>query len=180
MDQTTGGQPAETGGEPNDPAYPFETPTYLFHLLVAIDRQRDLRLEERMRGLGLTVQRYRAVGVIARLEPCTMSELADYSVVERTTMTRIIDQLVVEGLVERNSTTADRRKVLLTLTPPGRELYNRAVQIIVDLNREMVAGIAPSSQAEMIRAEEAMLRNLVEEPGLADRLMHFRREAKSD
>ena len=34
----------------SEAAYPFEMPTYLLHLLVAIDRQRDLRLEERMRG----------------------------------------------------------------------------------------------------------------------------------
>ena len=169
-------------GEPPTEAdpYPFEAPTYLFHLLVAIDRQRDLRLDERMRSLGLTVPRYRAIGVIARLEPCTMSELADYSVVERTTMTRIVDQLVTDGLAERNSTKEDRRKVLLTLTPAGRELYERAVQIILDLNRAMVAGLSPSVQRAVIRAEETMLRNLVIEPGLADRLMHFRRDAKTD
>ena len=178
MDQTTAGEATRTGA-PTDLGYPFEAPTYLFHLLVAIDRQRDLRLEERMRSLGLTVQRYRAIGVIARLAPCTMSELADYSVVERTTMTRIIDQLVVEGLVERNSTTADRRKVLLTLTPAGQDLYGRAVQIIVDLNREMVSGLSPSAQDAVILAEETMLRNLVLEPGLADRLMHFRRDPKT-
>ena len=164
----------------SEAAYPFEMPTYLLHLLVAIDRQRDLRLEERMRGLGLTVPRYRAIGVIARLEPCTMSELADYSVVERTTMTRIVDQLVAEGLAERSSTTTDRRKVLLSLTPAGRELYSRAVEIIVELNREAVAGIPKSAQDAVIRAEETMLRNLVLDPGLADRLMQFRREAKSD
>ena len=161
-------------------AYPFETSTYLFHLLVAIDRQRDLRLDERMRALGLTVPRYRAIGVIARLEPCTMSELADYSVVERTTMTRIVDQLVAEALAERSSTTADRRKVLLSLTPAGRQLYTRAVEIIIELNREMVAGIPASVQAAVIGAEETMLRNLVREPGLADRLMHFRRDAETD
>ena len=109
-----------------------------------------------------------------------MSELADYSVVERTTMTRIVDQLVAEGLAERNSTASDRRKVLLTLTQAGRDLYERAVQIIVDLNREMAAGLSKPAQDAVIAAEETMLRNLVTEPGLADRLMHFRRDAKTD
>ena len=180
MDTKVGAKEAQADASPNGEAYPFQAPTYLFHLLVAIDRQRDLRLDERMRSLGLTVPRYRAIGVIARLEPCTMSELADYSVVERTTMTRIVDQLVAEGLAERNSTAADRRKVLLTLTAAGRDLYERAVQIILDLNREMAMGISKSAQDVVIAAEETMLRNLVTEPGLAERLMHFRRDAKTD
>jgi len=180
MDQTTGAGAAESGATPAEAAYPFETATYLLHLLVAIDRQRDLQLEERMRTLGLTVPRYRAIGVIARFEPCTMSELADYSMVERTTMTRVVDQLVAEGLAERNTTRADRRKVLLNLTPAGRSLYERAVQVIVDLNREMVVGLSEADQHAAIRTEEAILRNLVREPGLADRLMQVRRDAKAD
>ena len=177
MDATN---PARAAASPGRDDYPFEAPTYLFHLLVAIDRQRDLRLDERLRALGLTVARYRAIGVIARLEPCTMSQLADYSVVERTTMTRIVDQLVVEGLAERNTTAKDRRKVILTLTEPGRDLYKAAVQVIFDLNREMVAGVSNAAQHAVIEAEETMLRNLVPEPGLADRLMHFRREDAGD
>jgi DNA-binding MarR family transcriptional regulator len=158
-------------------AFPFETPTYLFHLLVAIDRQRDLRLEERLKALGLTVARYRAIGVIARLEPVNMSELADYSVVDRTTMTRTVDQLVAEGLADRATPPTDRRRVVLTLTHTGRDLYRRAVQVITDLNREMAVGLPDDLQRTVIRAEEIMLRNLVREPGLADRLMQFRRDA---
>jgi DNA-binding MarR family transcriptional regulator len=158
-------------------AFPFETPTYLFHLLVAIDRQRDLRLEERLKALGLTVARYRAIGVIARLEPVNMSELADYSVVDRTTMTRTVDQLVAEGLADRATPPTDRRRVVLTLTDAGRNLYRRAVQVITDLNREMAVGLPDDLQRTVIRAEEIMLRNLVREPGLADRLMQFRRDA---
>jgi DNA-binding MarR family transcriptional regulator len=180
MDTISRANDAQASAASPEAAYPFETSTYLFHLLVAIDRQRDLRLDERMRALGLTVPRYRAIGVIARLEPCTMSELADYSVVERTTMTRIVDQLVAEALAERSSTTADRRKVLLRLTPAGRDLYNRAVEVIVQLNREMVAGIPESAQDVVIRAEETMLRNMVLDPGLADRLMQFRRDPQQD
>ena len=180
MDTSSRAKDAQANAAPADAPYPFETATYLFHLLVAIDRQRDLRLDERLRALGLTVPRYRAIGVIARLEPCTMSELADYSVVERTTMTRIVDQLVSEGMAERSSTAADRRKVLLTLTSAGRALYTQAVAIIRELNREMVEGIPRSVQDAVIGAEETMLRNLVLEPGLADRLMQFRRDSRTD
>jgi len=156
---------------------PFGPPTYLFHLLVVINRQRDLRLEELLGAIGLTVARYRAIGVIARLEPCAMSELADFSVVERTTMTRIVDQLVADGLAERKSTSADRRKVLLTLTAAGRALYDRAVQVLVDLNEAMAAGLSDAEQMAVIQAEETVLHNLVRAPGLAERLMYYRRDA---
>ncbi len=159
--------------------FPFETPTYLFHLLVAIGRQRDLRLEELLRAHGINVAKYRAIGVIARIGPCGMSELADYSGVDRTTMTRTVDQLVADGLADRSTPPKDRRRVVLTLTEVGRDLHSRCVQIITDLNRQMVAGLSESQQIEVVRAQETLLRNLVVQPGLAERLMQFRREAES-
>jgi DNA-binding MarR family transcriptional regulator len=47
------------------------------------------------------VARHGAIAAIALLEPCTMSALADLTAIDRTTMTRVLDQLVVRGLAER-------------------------------------------------------------------------------
>src|SRR5580704_9354552 len=96
--------------------FPFDLPTYLFHLFAALGRHREFVLDQAFRPLGLNVARHRALSVVVRMQPCGMSELADLCAVDRTTMTRTVDQLVAGGLVERTTPPADRRQVLLSAT----------------------------------------------------------------
>ncbi len=77
--------------------FPLDVTTYLFHLFIVTARHRDARLDKALKPLGLNVSRHRALSVIALLEPCAMSALAEFSAVDRTTMTRTVDQLVAAG-----------------------------------------------------------------------------------
>src|SRR5437764_330913 len=86
-----------------DPAgeFPFDLPTYLFHLFAVLSRHRDQQLELALAPLGLNLALHRAMGVIGRIEPCTMTRLAEMTAVDRTTMTRTVDHLVADGMVDR-------------------------------------------------------------------------------
>ena len=91
--------------------FPFDLTTYLFHVFAVLGRYREAALDEAFRPLGLNVARHRALAVVARMQPCGMTELADFCAVDRTTMTRTVDQLFAGGLVERTTPASD--------TPPG-------------------------------------------------------------
>jgi DNA-binding MarR family transcriptional regulator len=156
--------------------FPYPVPTYLFHLFTTIGRLRDARLDKALRPLGLNVTRHRAIAVIALLEPCTMSELADLSAIDRTTMTRIVDQLVARGWTERATPSADRRQVVLNLTPEGRSVYAKALKIIGEVNRVALAGLPEDALRTMTRAQQSILANLAPDPLKARRLLDFRRD----
>jgi DNA-binding MarR family transcriptional regulator len=155
---------------------PHPAPAYLFHLFIAIDRLRDARLDKALRPLGLNVSRHRAIAVIALLEPCTMSELADLSVVDRTTMTRVVDQLVARGLAGRTTPSEDRRQVLISLTDDGREVYGLALKIVADINKTALAGVSDQVIRDFARVEQSILTNLASNAALARRLLAFRRD----
>src|SRR6201999_2536378 len=86
-----------------DPAdeFPFAVDDYLLHLVVAIYQFRDSRLDQVLRPLGLNVSRYRVLSVLERFGASTMTELASFTAMERTTLTRIADQLVAADFVTR-------------------------------------------------------------------------------
>jgi DNA-binding MarR family transcriptional regulator len=169
--------------KPHAPAYvdpkgefPFDVPTYLFHLFVVVARYRDARLDKALRPLGLNVSRHRAVSVIARMAPCTMSQLSDFSAVDRTTMTRTVDQLFANGLVERTTPASDRRQVLLTVTAAGRAVHQRALRAVYRVNRRTLEGIPEDDQRSLVRTKQVMLANLVADADLAKRLLSLRRD----
>lgn len=57
---------------------------------------------------------------------CRMAELADRVLLSRSGMTRLVDRLEREGLLERDTCTSDGRGCFAVLTPAGEELLARA------------------------------------------------------
>jgi DNA-binding MarR family transcriptional regulator len=156
--------------------FPFDLTTYLFHVFTVLGRHREAALDEAFRPLGLNVARHRALAVVVRMQPCGMTELADFCAVDRTTMTRTVDQLFANGLVERTTPASDRRQVLLTVTPAGRAVHQRALRAVYRVNRRTLEGIPEDAQRTLVRTKQAMLANLVVDPDLARRLLSLSRD----
>jgi DNA-binding MarR family transcriptional regulator len=146
-----------------DPAGEFamNVPDHFFYLLYQVGHRRDMRLEERLHPVGLTLPRWRTLAVVRRMGACSMKELSQFCAIDRTTLTRSIDQLVAAGLIDRSIPPNDRRKVILTLTRAGEETYGLAVAQLLDSNREAAHGISDDEQRRLARALETILKNLI-------------------
>ncbi|MEW5913575.1 MAG: MarR family transcriptional regulator [Thermodesulfobacteriota bacterium] len=76
----------------------------------------------------LTIPQFRALIFINRLPGGTLSELAENVGLTNPSMSKMIEGLVVKGLVRRESSARDRRRVKLTLTTRGLGLLKQARQ----------------------------------------------------
>src|ERR1700719_4282275 len=77
-------------------------------------------------GTGLTPMLY---GVLATVEAgpgIGQGEIVDALRADRSTMVRLVDQLERRDLLRRETHPDDRRTVIPTLTPAGRELLDAA------------------------------------------------------
>ena len=160
--------------------FPFAASDYVLHLLAAIHQFRDSALDARLKALGLNVGRYRVLGVLNRFGACTMTELSHFTAIDRTTLTRIADQLVAERRVQRKSTARDRRQVLLELTQEGLEVYGAALARVFELNRRILQDIPEDAHRATARMLKQVVENLVPDPLARDSIIHFSREALLD
>jgi MarR family transcriptional regulator, 2-MHQ and catechol-resistance regulon repressor len=71
--------------------------------------------------------------------------------VESSSTTYVVDKLVKRGLVRRRHSTADRRVILLALTPAGRRLIRAHFPSHAEAMRRAVAALSPQEQAEAAR-----------------------------
>jgi DNA-binding MarR family transcriptional regulator len=62
---------------------------------------------------------------IYNLGPILPGELASMEKVTTQAMSQVINQLLEQGLIEKNTSTEDRRKSIITLTEKGRLLVQR-------------------------------------------------------
>ncbi len=61
------------------------------------------------------------------------STIGKYTGMEKSSLTRMVDDLEKKGMVFRKTDPEDRRKVLVSLTEKGLECYNYSNQIIDEL-----------------------------------------------
>jgi DNA-binding MarR family transcriptional regulator len=159
--------------DPPDPTgeFPIEPAAYFLHLMLIVDRYRDARIERLLRPLNMTLDAHRALRIINSRGSCTMGELADYAIIDRTTLTRIVDNLVANGLVDRAKPPGDRRKIVLTLTPAGVESHDQARRLIGRDNAELTRGLTEADFRTGVRLEQEFVRRLVADPEMAHRLL---------
>ncbi|WP_169577597.1 MarR family winged helix-turn-helix transcriptional regulator [Sinimarinibacterium sp. CAU 1509] len=77
--------------------------------------------------------------------PITAGRLADRVSLTQGTVTSILDRLEDRGLIARMRAIEDRRRVLVTLTPQGRDRLNVAPALMRD---DFVRGFAALPEAE--------------------------------
>ena len=73
-----------------------------------------------------TIAQYRALVVLASLGPRRIVDLAEALDVTPSTAGRMCDRLVRKGLARRHRARGDRRAVLVSVTPAGREVVDEA------------------------------------------------------
>jgi DNA-binding MarR family transcriptional regulator len=144
---------------PPDPKgeFPFEVPLFLINLMVAIGTAREAAVEKALAPHELSVARYRSLVNISRLGDCSMKELAVMTGIDRSTLTRVIDQLIEHGLVARAEDAADRRRVLLSITEAGRAKLAGAEAVVQEIGRKSLENIPEDTQRAMVEGLRAML-----------------------
>ena len=99
-------------------------------LRISVSRlARRLRVERTASGLAepvLSDTQFAALATLERHGPMSPGELAGHERVQPPSMTRVIAALEAWQLVTREAHASDRRQVVLTVTPQGRDLVARA------------------------------------------------------
>lgn len=115
--------------------------------------------------LGLTHAQY---AVLASLYGMTSNgqqhpsqrQLADHTGLEPIYVSKLARALAQAGLVERAGNPADTRAVLLTLTPQGVEVVQRAISIVAEVQERLTAplgGVRGKRTLAMVETLEALL-----------------------
>jgi MarR family transcriptional regulator for hemolysin len=102
-------------------------------IVLAARRWRSM-LDEKLRVIGTSAARMEALSTIDRAPwPSAQVEIANRMGIEKPTLTRMLDMLEADKLVERLPDPSDRRAKLIRLTPEGQKTLEAASQVASDL-----------------------------------------------
>jgi MarR family transcriptional regulator for hemolysin len=123
------------------------------------DRYNQLFVQA-MRPQRVTVSRYRTLAILMELTDLTINELARHSSIERSALSRLLDQLEREGLISRRLRATDRRALDIRITPKGRDAYLAMRPVRRAVLKRATEGIAPGEIERMRTVIQLMLHNL--------------------
>jgi len=76
-----------------------------------------------LRARGLTDQQWRVIRALVEFESLEIIELGARCCIHPASLSRIVPKLAADGLVSRCANAADQRRVVVSLTPRGRRLF---------------------------------------------------------
>lgn len=117
-------------------------PIRLTVLLVIVARRWRSLLDERLRHIGQSAARMEALAAIVNSPwPSAQVDIAKRLRIEGPTMTRMLDSLEADGLVERLPDPHDRRTKQLRLTPQGEAVLEDIFAIADTLRERLLEGV---------------------------------------
>lgn len=138
---------------------PKSNPDFLFALF---ETQRMLRLyaDKLATRFGITRAQWAVLAKLARTEGLKQSELADLMEMQPITLTRLIDRLCDNDLIERRADASDRRVNRLYLRPAARPLLDKLAELRAEIT-ETTLGRMTTTEAEGLVAQLELIKDNV-------------------
>lgn len=97
------------------------------------------------------------LGLIAKRGPQTMRQLADAERVQAPSMTRTVNALSAQNLVERTENPTDGRQVVVALTPEGVAVLEESRRLRSEWLASRLEGLPERDRTVMHRAAEILV-----------------------
>jgi DNA-binding MarR family transcriptional regulator len=114
---------------------------------------------------GLSPPAWRVMAHVGELQPITAKQIGRRAAMDSVNLSRALAQLDALGFVERRIDGADRRRIILQLTPAGQAVYDAVAPLTAQAEQSLLAGLSAEERAtlrELTRRVWERSRQLVE------------------
>jgi DNA-binding MarR family transcriptional regulator len=120
------------------------------HLIRRIHQQGIALYARHAEGFELTPVQYATLHAIGAWPDSDQVGIARAIACDKATVGTVLDRLQAKGLVARTSDSTDRRAWRLRLTPAGEELLARIEPRVAQVQRDLVAPLAPAEVRQLM------------------------------
>jgi DNA-binding MarR family transcriptional regulator len=125
-----------------------------------LDQYRRSRLGQALAGQGLKLWEFKTLHILRRSGApyqASATELAAALDLSPAATTKRLDNLEHDGYLRRSHDTADRRRILVTLTEAGHHVWEQTISLQDRVESQLVEALRPDEQDQLV----ALLRRLV-------------------
>jgi DNA-binding MarR family transcriptional regulator len=98
---------------------------------------------------GMSPPAWRVMAHVGELQPITAKQIGQRAAIDSVSLSRALAQLDALGFVERRIDAADRRRIILRLTPQGQAVYDTVAPFTVEAERTLLAALNAQERAAL-------------------------------
>ncbi len=110
------------------------------------------RFRPHLRSHGITDQQWRIIRVLVEIEELEILDLSARCCLHPASLSRILPNLDAAGLIARRAHAQDLRRVIVSITPQGRRLFDTIAPVSEKIYAEIARDIGPERMAQLYRA----------------------------
>ena len=151
-------------GKPGEMAPGVALDDFAPYLLNRIVNRINTNLGDALKETGITVPIYRVLAVLIAGDGRSVNELAVYTVIEQSTLSKILARMDAQGLIARHAGRDDGRVVEIHITEAGRRAYERVVPIALSHHEQAMTGLTAKERKSMVEILHRVLDNVRHSP----------------
>ena len=132
-------------------------PPYLMNRIMG---RYNASLRDELAALDLTTPKMRVLAILSVIEAPLIRELAVFAVVEQSTLSRALDQLVSDGFVRREKDGTDSRAARISLTEAGRLAFEGLWPHMARAEARLFRGVPDDEKAAFVATLQKILKNI--------------------
>ncbi|MFE0463338.1 MarR family winged helix-turn-helix transcriptional regulator [Kitasatospora sp. NPDC058965] len=119
------------------------------YLLSRTGKTARARLATRLGARSRTLRQMAVLAALADFGPQVQRELAERLAIDPSDLVKVLDELAALGEVERTRSTADRRRIQVTLTAAGRAALAEQTTEAEQVRDELLAPLSAAERAQL-------------------------------
>ncbi|HEX6959362.1 MAG TPA: MarR family transcriptional regulator [Ferrovibrio sp.] len=139
---------------------------YLPYLINRAGVSMAMRFGAVLRREGISLQDWRVLAALRERGGQRLTELAQRTSIEISTLSRVVGAMEAAGLVSRGRDEADARAIAIRLTAAGEALAGRLTPAAERLERHALAGLSDAEADQLKALLHRIYDNLATVPGL--------------
>jgi DNA-binding MarR family transcriptional regulator len=148
------------GGETVDPACELFSPRdYPLIYTALVAKKNAATIDKLITPFGLNTYMWRVFGALHDFGAQHISQLAEHIAVERSQLSRLLDQMEDLGYIQRCVSLRDRRQTQLSFTEKGRQAFNTVQPVIAQHYENICRDISATEMKVLMRSLSKILEN---------------------
>lgn len=119
-----------------------------------------LRFRPHLHAHGLTDQQWRIIRALMEVESREILDLSEICGIHPASLSRILPKLDAAGIITRRPNKQDQRRVIVSIAPKGRALFDEIAPESERLYREIAADIGDELMHDLYTVLDRMITSL--------------------
>jgi DNA-binding MarR family transcriptional regulator len=137
--------------------------TSILYWIGSLEALANAQFVREMGGAKSVVARWRTLSILAEVGSITITELADYTFIERSALSRLLEIMEREGLVKRRTRDSDRRITDINITKKGSKTFLTMLPVRRGIFKRAAKGLAAKDVETLMSSIQHLAGNLRDE-----------------